>query len=76
MNARVEQGWIVVDCDAPDVATVELGLDPAKLQPAFRDYSATGVRVAQIRVPAEATGRVRVYIKVDGRLEQAGLITL
>ena len=76
MSARVEDGWLVVDCDAADAAPVHIGISKSDLQPAFRDYAANGKRVAKIRLPQGKTSRVRVYLKVGDQLDDVGLVTL
>lgn len=75
MSARIEDGWLVVDCDASDAAQVEIAVGkPVEFHPAFRDYS-SGVRVAKIRVPS-GKGRVRVHLKVAGQVAEAGIVSL
>lgn len=76
MTARMESGWLVVDCDAPDTAAVHIavGAEPGDddWQPAYRDGD-DDARVAKIRPPA-TTGRQPVWLRVDGVVSAAGRI--
>lgn len=75
MSARVEDGWLVADCDASDATPVMIAVGkPEDFAPAFRDFS-SGDRVAKIRLP-QVGGRVRVFLKVGSQVIEAGLVTL
>jgi hypothetical protein len=74
VNPRIRNGWLVVDCDAPDTAVVQIGLSRTEVTPAFRDYD-NGKRVAQVRLPAKP-GRHRVYVLVGDNLREAGTISI
>jgi hypothetical protein len=67
MKPRVVDGWLVVPCDAPDLATVHIGWGknkPGQWTPGFRDWR-DGARVAQTRnVPPP--GVWRVWVRVNG----------
>lgn len=63
--ARIEDGWLVVDCPAAaDPVPVEIGIGD-DWQPAFRDYH-DGQRVAKIRPPADVAPRSTVWLRVGG----------
>lgn len=74
MNPRVENGWVVVDCDAPDTTRVSLaiGKTPVDFVPAFRDYS-QGARVAKAMIEL-GSGRHMVHIKVGAVTKLAGVL--
>lgn len=78
MNPRIRNGWLLVDTDSTDEARVEIALAGARTSkafaPAFRDYD-EGRRVAMVRMPP-ATGRLAVYVRVDGVETMAGMLTL
>lgn len=74
MNPRVENGWLVVDCDAPDSTPVEIGVGktPTVMVPAYRDYS-NGVRVAKALVEV-GSGRHMVHVKIGSVTRLAGVL--
>lgn len=77
MNPRVVNGWLVVDTDAPDQASVEIALltkNSKAFTKAFRDYD-NGVRVAKIKLSGQA-GRAVVYLRVNGVETMAGNLTI
>jgi hypothetical protein len=74
VSPHIENGWLIVDCDAPDTASVELALGRGDFVPAFRDYD-SGKRVAKARL-VEGRGRTRVMVRVNGKVFEAGVISL
>ncbi len=80
MRSRLVNGWLVVDFDGDDSATIHIAAAAASSpgdddwQPAFRDY-VDGHRVVQIR-PPELTGRVLVWLRVNGVVTGPGVVNL
>jgi hypothetical protein len=69
MRPRLVNGWLVVDYDGADSATIHIAAAASSpgdddWRPAFRDY-VDGQRVVQVR-PPNLTGRVLVWLRVDG----------
>lgn len=74
MSARIRDGWLELDCDAPDLVVVEVAVGNGDFRPAFRDRTPDGRRVAKIRPPANMpAGKAR--IRVNGVETSAGRIT-
>ncbi len=77
MRPRLVAGWIVVDYDGADVATIHIAVgDPDDWRPAFRDYGDDGQRIVQVRPPADVTGRALVWLRVDGAVTGPGALNL
>jgi hypothetical protein len=72
---KVADGWLVVDCDAPDMVPVfiAVGTGPPRWQAAFRDWEG-GARVAKVRVAA--TGRQDVQLRVGDVVTKLGRVYL
>lgn len=77
MNPRVENGWLVIDCDAPDTTPVYLGVGKVAndMRPAFRDFSASGARTAKVQVPL-VPGRTLVHVRVGAVTSIAGVVVV
>lgn len=76
MNARVVDGWVVIDYDGSTKAQLHLAIgDVTDHRPAFRDH-VDGRRVLKVRSPAEMTGRARVWLIVDGVAGKPSTVTL
>ncbi len=67
MRPRLVAGWVVIDHDGPDVATIHIAVGEADdWKAAFRDFGENGQRIVQVRPPADLTGQVLVWLRVDG----------
>lgn len=75
MKALVDHGWVVVPCDAGDVASVKIGFgdEPGNFVSAFRDFDGQGRRTAQVPWDVAHEGQV-VWLMVDGEVRRAGLL--
>jgi len=85
VSARIDDGWLIVPCDAPAGALVEIAARERPViangaatratepdwQPAFRDWH-DGRRVAKIRLPADLVGRATVRLRVAGVVTSHG----
>ncbi len=77
MRPRLVAGWIVVDYDGADVATIHIAVGAADdWKPAFRDYGENGQRIVQVRPPADLAGRALVWLRVDGAVTGPGALNL
>lgn len=61
MAARIEDGWLVVDCEAPLSSKVEIQVGDGKPRVAFR-----GSGTALVRPEPGTSGKPRVQLLVDG----------
>lgn len=73
-QARLEQGWLRVPYDGPELTLIEIGVGDG-WYPAFLDWDASGRRVAQIRPPA-GDGDVPVRLRSTGVVTAAGTVRL
>lgn len=69
---RIENGWILVDCDAPDHAKVTITIGAGEPAPAFRDCDDKGQRVAKVRPPEDLASRTAVTLTINGRPTSTG----
>lgn len=77
MRPRLKDGWLVIDYDGADSATIHIATGTVEnWQPAFRDFGEDGQRVVQIRPPADVDGRVLVWLRVNGAVTGPGAMTL
>jgi hypothetical protein len=74
MTVRVADGWVKVDCDAPDFAMVYIQLGDGEWRDAYRDYHGES-RVAMVR-PGNATGRVNVALRVGDDVTRLGSVKI
>ncbi len=76
MSANIDGGWLAVPYSGHDLSQVFISVgDQSDWRPAFLDWS-DGNRVAKIRTP-EASGKaMKVWLKVNGSVTNAGKIIL
>lgn len=74
MKAKVRDGWIVVPFDGPDTAQVFLTVGDER-KPAYID-GPDGARVAKVRVPAGASGNLRIQLSVNDVVTPFGFVTV
>jgi hypothetical protein len=74
-NARLHDGWVAIPFGGDERAHIQIAVgDQNDWKPAYRDFL-DGDRVVKIRPPAR-TGKNMVWLSVDGRVTQLGVITL
>lgn len=76
MRPRYVDGWVTIDHEADAAGTVEIAVgDPDAWVHAYRDLE-DGKRVLRVRPAAELTGRVLVWLRVNGAVTGPGTVTL